>query len=163
MSDPSDAVVLENVVVAGTSGTLQQVNVNYMLFKRGIYSYNVDAATQSYSKSKVPLEVEEARNAVEIAKNSGAQQYARDTLNKAEQSLTTAEAMLKKGDKRVIVQNSRDAVQNAAEAVQMTMQRKEEESKLKNEPPPLSEPPRPGSSARSCGTGTAGSHRPSAS
>ncbi len=127
VSDPSDAVVLENVVVAGTSGTLQQVNVNYMLFKRGIYSYNVEAATQSYSKSKVPLEVEEARNAVEIAKNSGAQQYAPDVLSKAEQSLTSAEAMLKKGDKRVIVQNSRDAVQNAAAAVQMTMQRKDEE------------------------------------
>jgi len=127
VSDPSDAVVLENVVVAGTLGTLQQVNVNYMLFKRGIYSYNVEAATQSYSKSKVPLEVEEARNAVEIAKNSGAQQYAPDVLSKAEQSLTSAEAMLKKGDRRVIVQNSRDAVQNAAAAVQMTMQRKDEE------------------------------------
>jgi chemotaxis protein histidine kinase CheA len=128
VSDPSDAVVLENVVVAGTSGTLQQVNVNYMLFKRGIYSYNVNAATQSYSKSKVPLEVEEARNAVEIAKNSGAQQYAPDVLSKAEQSLTSAEAMLKKGDRRVIVQNSRDAVQNAAAAVQTTMQRKDEEA-----------------------------------
>src|ERR1700680_4144073 len=41
VSDPSDVVVLENVVVAGTTGTLQQVNVNYRLFKRGIYSYNV--------------------------------------------------------------------------------------------------------------------------
>jgi outer membrane protein OmpA-like peptidoglycan-associated protein len=128
VSDPSDAVVLGNVVVAGTSGTLQQVNVNYMLFKRGIYSYNVNAATQSHSKSKVPLEVEEARNAVEIAKNSGAQQYAPDVLSKAEQSLTSAEAMLKKGDRRVIVQNSRDAVQNAAAAVQTTMQRKDEEA-----------------------------------
>ena len=127
VTDPSDAVVLENVVVAGTSGTLQQVNVNYRLFKRGIYSYNVNAATQSYSKSKVPLEVEEARNAVEIAKSSGAQQYAADTLGKAEQSLTTAEQMLKKGDRKVIVQNSRDAVQNAAAALQMTMQRKDEE------------------------------------
>jgi len=128
VSDPSDAVVLENVVVAGTTGTLQQVNVNYRLFKRGLYSYNVDAATQSYPKSKVPLEVEEARNAVAIAKNSGAQQYASNTLAKAEQSLKTAEDMLKKGDRKVIVQNSRDAVQNAAESLQMTMQRREEEA-----------------------------------
>jgi outer membrane protein OmpA-like peptidoglycan-associated protein len=93
-----------------------------------LYSYNVAAAAQSYPKSKVPLEVEEARNAVQIAKTSGAQQYAPDTLSKAQQSLSNAEAMLKKGDKKVIVQNSRDAVQNAAEAVQMTMQRKEEEA-----------------------------------
>jgi outer membrane protein OmpA-like peptidoglycan-associated protein len=97
------------------------------LFKRGLYSYNVTAAIQSYPKSKVPIEVDEARNAVQIAKNSGAQQYASDTLSKAERSLSTAEAMLKKGDKKVIVQNSRDAVQNAAEAVQMTMQRKADE------------------------------------
>ena len=128
VSDPSDVVVLENMVVPGTAGTLQQVNVNYRLFKRGLYSYNVAAAAQSYPKSKVPLEVEEARNAVQIAKNSGAQQYAPDTLSKAQQSLSNAEAMLKKGDKKVIVQNSRDAVQNAAEAVQMTMQRKDEEA-----------------------------------
>jgi outer membrane protein OmpA-like peptidoglycan-associated protein len=128
VSDPSDVVVLENMVVPGTAGTLQQVNVNYRLFKRGLYSYNVAAAAQSYPKSKVPLEVEEARNAVQIAKTSGAQQYAPDTLSKAQQSLSNAEAMLKKGDKKVIVQNSRDAVQNAAEAVQMTMQRKEEEA-----------------------------------
>jgi outer membrane protein OmpA-like peptidoglycan-associated protein len=127
VSDPSDVVVLENVVVPATAGTLQQVNVNYRVFKRGLYSYNIAATSQSHPKSKVPLEVEEARNAVQIAKNSGAQQYAPDTLSKAEQSLSNAEAMLKKGDKKVIVQNSRDAVQNAAEAVQMTMQRKEEE------------------------------------
>jgi outer membrane protein OmpA-like peptidoglycan-associated protein len=126
VAEPSDAVVLENVVVSGTTGTLQQVNVNYTLFKRGLYSYNVDAATQRYPKSKVPLELDEARNAVEIAKNAGAQQYAADTLAKAELSLSNAEAT--KGDKRVIVQDSRDAVQNAAEALQMTMQRKEEET-----------------------------------
>jgi outer membrane protein OmpA-like peptidoglycan-associated protein len=128
VSQPSDVVVLENSVVPGTSGTLQQVNVNYRLFKRGVYSYNVEAATKSYSKSKVPLEVEEARNAVQIAENTGAQQYAPETLTKATQSLTNAEMMLKKGDNKVIVQNARDAVQNAAEAVQQTMQRKEEEA-----------------------------------
>lgn len=127
VSDPSDVVVLENVVVPSTTGTLQQVNVNYRLFKRGLYSYNVTATTQLHPKSKVPLEVEEARNAVQIAKNSGAQKYDPDTLRKAEQSLSSAEAMLNKGDKKVIVQNSRDAVQNAGAAVQMTMQRKAEE------------------------------------
>jgi hypothetical protein len=34
VSDPSDVVVLENVVVPATAGTLQQVNVNYRVFKR---------------------------------------------------------------------------------------------------------------------------------
>lgn len=128
VSQPSDAVVLENSVVPGTSGTLQQVNVNYQSFKRGVYSYNVEAAEKSYSKSKVPLELEEARNAVEIAQNTGAQQYAPDTLAKAQQSLTASEETLKRGDNKIVVQDARDAVQNAAEAVQQTMQRKEQEA-----------------------------------
>lgn len=127
VDQPSDVVVLENVIVPGTSGTLQQVNVNYRLFQRGFYSYNT-AAAQPYPKPKAPLELEEARNAVSIAKADGAGQYAEDTLVKAEQSLQSAEAMLKKGDNRVIVQNSRDAVQNAADALQTTARRKEEEA-----------------------------------
>ncbi len=127
VAEPSDAVVLENVVAPGTTGTLQQVNVNYTLFKRGQYSYNVEAAAQRYPKSKVPLELDEARNAVEIARNAGAQQYAADTLAKAELSLSNAEATVARGDKKVVVQDSRDAVQNAAEALQMTMERREEE------------------------------------
>jgi outer membrane protein OmpA-like peptidoglycan-associated protein len=127
VSDPSDVVVLENVVQPGTTGTLQQVDVSYRLFKRGTYSYNVDAKYQSGPKSKVPLEVEEAENAVEIARNSGAPQYASDTFHKAERSLSSAEAMLRKGDRKVIVQNSRDAIQNAGEALQMTMERKADE------------------------------------
>jgi outer membrane protein OmpA-like peptidoglycan-associated protein len=128
VDQPSDVVVLENVIVPGTSGTLQQVNVNYRLFQRGFYSYDTSAAAQSYPKLKAPLELEEARNAVSIAKADGAGQYAEDTLMKAEQSLQSAEAMLKKGDNRVIVQNSRDAVQNAADALQTTVRRKEEEA-----------------------------------
>jgi outer membrane protein OmpA-like peptidoglycan-associated protein len=125
MAEPSDAVVLENVVVEGTTGTLQQANVSYSLFKRGMYSYDVAAATQRYPKSKVPLELDEARNAVAIAANAGAQQYAPDVLAKAQLSLSNAEAT--RNDKRVVVQDSRDAVQNAAEALEMTIQRREEE------------------------------------
>jgi outer membrane protein OmpA-like peptidoglycan-associated protein len=126
VSNPSDVVVLENVVLPGTAGSLEQVNVKYALFGRGLYSYDVGTAMRSHPRSEAPLEVEEARNAVQIARNMGAQQYATDTLRDAEQSLTNAEAMLRNGDRKVVVQNSRDSVQKAAEAVQMTIQRKEE-------------------------------------
>ena len=126
VSSPSDVVVLENVLLPGTAGSLEQVNVKYALFGRGMYSYDVGAAMRSHPRSEAPLEVEEARNAVEIARNMGAQQYAADTLRNAEQSLTNAEAMLRNGDKRIVVQNSRDSVQKAAEAVQITLQRKQE-------------------------------------
>lgn len=126
VSEPSDVVVLENVLVPETAGTLQQVNVNYRLFKRGVYSYNVGAAP-TYAETNVPLELQEARNAVDIAMSEGAAQYAPQPLGTAQQSLRNAEALAKKGDKKVLVQDSRDAVQNAAEAVQQTIQRKADE------------------------------------
>jgi outer membrane protein OmpA-like peptidoglycan-associated protein len=128
VAEPSDAVILENVVVPGTSGTIQQMNANYRSFGRGLYSYDVAAATQSYPKFKVPLELEEARNAVQIAKSADAQQYAADVFSKAQLALVNAEGVLKrKGDKKEVTQDSRDAVQNAAEALQMTIQRREDE------------------------------------
>ena len=128
VSEPSDAVVLENVVVPGTSGTIQQMNANYQLQGRGQYSYDVAAANQFYPRSKVPLELEEARNAVQIAKTAGAQQYASDAFSKAQLSLADAEAILKrKGDKKQVVQSARDAVQNAADARRITIKRVEDE------------------------------------
>jgi outer membrane protein OmpA-like peptidoglycan-associated protein len=127
VAEPSDAVVLQNVVTPNTTGTLQQVNVSYMLFKRGAYSYNVAAATETYPRGRAPLELSEARNAVQIARNSGAEQYAPDALQRAEESLRTAEGAAVKNDTKVTVQNARDAVQNAADAVQTSMRRKEEE------------------------------------
>jgi outer membrane protein OmpA-like peptidoglycan-associated protein len=131
VSNPSDAVVLENVVLPGTSGTLQQAEVNYSLFGRGLYSYDVAAAARSYPKAEAPLEVEEARNAVQIANNLGARQYAPDVMRDAQQSLRNAEGMLNGGDRKVSVQDSRDAVQKAAEAVQMTIQRMGEEAQAR--------------------------------
>src|ERR1700730_203097 len=128
VSEPSDAVVLENVVVPGTSGTIQQMNANYQLQGRGQYSYDVAAANQFYPRSKVPLELEEARNAVEIARTAGAQQYASDAFSKAQLSLADAEVILKrKGDKKQVVQSARDAVQNAADARRITIKRVEDE------------------------------------
>lgn len=131
VSNPSDAVVLENVVLPGTSGTLQQAEVNYSLFGRGLYSYDVAGAARSYPKAEAPLEVEEARNAVQIANNLGAKQYAPDVMRDAQQSLRNAEGMLNGGDRKVSVQDSRDAVQKAAEAVQMTIQRMGEEAQAR--------------------------------
>jgi outer membrane protein OmpA-like peptidoglycan-associated protein len=130
-AEPSDVVVLENKQVSGTSGTLQQVNVNYQLFRRGLYSYNVTAVSASYPNPKlnVPLELAEARNAVSIAKNAGAAQYAPEVLGKAETSLGNAEVMMKQGEKKTVVQDSRDAVQSAAQAVQTTFERKQEEAR----------------------------------
>src|SRR5260370_19427611 len=126
VSEPSDAVVLENVVLPETKGTIQQMNANYRLLGRGQYGYDVAGASRLYPKSKVPIEVEEARNAIQIARNAGAEQHAPEALDKAKESLMRAEAILNtKGDKRQVVQSARDAVQNAADARRITIKRVE--------------------------------------
>jgi outer membrane protein OmpA-like peptidoglycan-associated protein len=126
---PSNVVVLENVVVPGTSGTIEQVTAKYELLDRGQYSYDVSQENQNIAlKTNVPLEVFEARNAVAIARSIGAQQYASDAFSKAQSSLNDAETLLThKGDRKREIQSARDSVQNAADARQISIRRIEDE------------------------------------
>ena len=131
VSQPSNVVVLQNVVLPETSGTIDQAPASYQLLDRGAYSYEVSKTSGnllSRSDNKVPLELFEAQNAVQIAINAGAQKYAPDALNKAQTSLTQAQDLLaRNGNSKLIVQASRDAVQNAADARHIAVQRQEEE------------------------------------
>src|ERR1700733_2651567 len=88
VGQPSNVVVLQNVVVAGTTGTVEQVPANYQLLDRGAYSYKASSTSGRLSRadSKVPVKLFEAQNAVQIAINSRAQKYAPDALNKAQES-----------------------------------------------------------------------------
>ncbi len=94
VSQPSNVVVLENVVLPETAGTIEKVTAKYELLDRGEYSYNVAQENQNVAKTFVPLEVLEARNAFAIAKNAGAAQYAADALSRAQASLANAETIL---------------------------------------------------------------------
>jgi outer membrane protein OmpA-like peptidoglycan-associated protein len=125
VSEPSNVVVLQNVVTPETIGTIEQAPVNYQLLGAGAYSYDAStvAAPSTHMNSKTPLELFEAENAVQIAINAGAQQYAPDALAKAQNSLTNAQTLeAHHGDTKIIVQDSRDAVQNAADAHHITVQ-----------------------------------------
>jgi outer membrane protein OmpA-like peptidoglycan-associated protein len=126
---PSNVVVLENVVLPTTRGTIEQVTAKYELLDRGQYTYDVSQENQNIAlKTNVPIEVFEARNAVAIARSTGAQQYASDTFSKAQASLNDAETLLAhKGDRKREIQSARDAVQNAADARQITIRRIEDE------------------------------------
>jgi outer membrane protein OmpA-like peptidoglycan-associated protein len=126
---PSNVVVLENVVVPGTSGTIEQVTAKYELLDRGQYTYDVSQENRNIAlKANVPIEVFEARNAVAIARSIGAQQYASDAFSKAQSSLNDAETLLAhKGDRKREIQAARDAVQNAADARQISIRRIEDE------------------------------------
>lgn len=130
VSQASNGVVLENVVRADTAGTIDQVKANYELLERGQYVYDVSRKSQGFPSldPKVPLEVYEARNAVQIAQAARAEMYAADAYSKAQTSLSNAENLLaSKGDKKQMIAAARDAVQTAADARQITLKRKEEE------------------------------------
>jgi len=123
VSEPSNVVVLQNVVTDQTTGTIEQAPVNYQLLGAGAYSYDATTtAPSTHMDPKAPLEFFEAENAVQIAVNAGAQHYAPDALDKAQTSLTNAQELeAHHGDEKVIVQDSRDAVQNAADAHHITI------------------------------------------
>jgi len=124
VSEPSNVVVLENVVTPETAGTIEQAPVSYQRLGAGAYSSpNGSQAPSLQLNPKTPLEYFEAENAVQIAINAGAQKYAADALEKAQTSLTNAQDLVAHhGDTKVIVQDSRDAVQNAADARRITIQ-----------------------------------------
>jgi outer membrane protein OmpA-like peptidoglycan-associated protein len=125
---PSDVVVLENIARSDTKGTTQDVTANYELLRRGQYTYTVSDVTQPINNlsPNVPLEVYQARNAIQIAVQAGAEKYAPGPLNKAESSLNQAEGLLKsKGSKKQVIAAARDAVQTAADARQISLKRAE--------------------------------------
>ena len=82
---PSNVVVLENVVREDTKGTTEAVNAKYELMERGGYiptGYKFDPVVLN---AKLPLEFFEARNALRIAQSEGAEQYASDSYQHAVQ------------------------------------------------------------------------------
>jgi outer membrane protein OmpA-like peptidoglycan-associated protein len=135
VTQPSDVVVMENFVRNDTQGTFEEIDAKYELLQRGQYVLNVNPSELRPIPldRKTPLELYEARNAVRIARWTGADQYAADTLQKAEVSLQNAEDELKgKIGKKTVAQNSRDAAQNAEDARLITI-RKMEEQETANE------------------------------
>ena len=135
VSQPSDVVVMENFVREDTVGTIEVIDAKYELLERGQYVLNVnpsDIRPMALDR-KTPLELYEARNALRIARWTGAEHYASDTYQKAAISLQNAEEELTgKVGKKTVAQNSRDAAQNAEDARLITV-RKIQDEQLANE------------------------------
>jgi len=135
VTQPSDVVVMENVIRRDTSGTIEEISAKYELLQRGQYVFNVNPAEIKPVRldRNVPLELYEARNAVQIARWTGAQQYAPETYQKAVQGLQNGEGYLKrKAGRKPIVTVAREAVQMAEDARIITVKRMQEEQ-LANE------------------------------
>jgi outer membrane protein OmpA-like peptidoglycan-associated protein len=124
---PSEMLILENETRKGTKGKIFIVN-DYKLMKRSQYQKMGNPLALTLDLKNVPLEIYEARNAVEIAKGRGADKYAPEIFSKAEASLKMAEnSLTSKADKKVIVSTARQTVQFSEDARALSVQRQEEE------------------------------------
>jgi outer membrane protein OmpA-like peptidoglycan-associated protein len=130
VTQPSDAVVLENVVRDGTVGNIEVINAKYDLLKRGSYLMNQSPVQLKAKKLDpgAPLDLAEARNAVALARIAGADRYASDTFDKAERLLREAENAREKHDRRdAIMMPARQAAQTAEDARLIAMRKMDEE------------------------------------
>src|ERR1700722_13458819 len=130
VTQPSDVVVMENFVRKDTTGNIEEVDAKYELLQRGQYVLNVKPGEihPRELNAKVPLELYEARNAVQIARWTGAERYAGDTFQKALVGLENAEGyLIGKAGKKPIGTVAREAVQMAEDARIITVKKIEEE------------------------------------
>jgi outer membrane protein OmpA-like peptidoglycan-associated protein len=126
---PSNVVVLENVVRIDTKGTTEAVNAKYELMERGGYiptGYKFDPVVLN---AKLPLEFFEARNALRIAQSEGAERYARDSYQHAVRLMDDADAgaTQKHMEKKPLIAISREAVQTAEDAREIAVKKMDEE------------------------------------
>ncbi len=131
---PSNAVVLENVVRESTKGTTEAVNAHYELMERGGYiptGYKFDPVVLN---ARLPLEFFEARNALRIAQSEGAEQYAGNSYQHAVQLMNNADefATQKHIDIKPLIAVSREAVQTSEDAREIAV-KKLGEMRLANE------------------------------
>jgi outer membrane protein OmpA-like peptidoglycan-associated protein len=126
VTEPSDLVVLENVVVPGTRGKIDTIDAKYELLQRGHYQ-KLTNVLNLRPDPKVPIELYEARNAVQVARTSGADKYAADTFGKAEKSLAQAEDYDKRKQRNPSIMAARDAAQTAEDARVIAVRRIEDE------------------------------------
>ena len=133
VTQPSDVVVLENVVRKGlwdnTNGRVEPLQAKYELLKRGTYLIETDGVTvkRSAPEPGVPLDLAQARNAVEIARLARADKYASDTYAKAARLLAEAElAREHHKDRNKIMQPARQAAQTSEDARIISLQRQEQ-------------------------------------
>jgi outer membrane protein OmpA-like peptidoglycan-associated protein len=131
---PSNAVVLENVVRESTKGTTEAVNAKYELMERGGYiptGYKFDPVVLN---AKLPLEFFEARNALRIAQSEGAEQYASDSYARAVKLTNNADeyAISRHLDNKALIAVAREAVQTSEDAREIAV-KKLSEIQLANE------------------------------
>ena len=123
---PSDTVVLINGVPDKKYIQTEPIELKTELLQRGRYK---DAGLKPVTiEPKVPIELYQARNAVQIARWQKAGEFAKDTLDKAVAELNKAEAAMKgeKSNLDAVIMASRESVQFSEDASNVAATRAEE-------------------------------------
>jgi len=130
VTQPSDVVVMENILRKDTVGKIEEIDAKYELLERGQYTLNVlPADLQPITLDKnTPLDLYEARNAVRIARWAGADVSAAESFQKASKLLEQAENYkTRKAGSKPIAMAAREAVQTAEDARLITLKRQGQE------------------------------------
>jgi len=127
VSRPSDVVVMENIVRPDTVGKIELIDAKYELLQRGQYEHLANVLDLKVNR-KMPLELYEARNAIQIARTSGADRFATETFQKAEASLRQAEQdRAHNAGAKSVTTAARHAVQTAEDARAIAVKRQDDD------------------------------------
>jgi outer membrane protein OmpA-like peptidoglycan-associated protein len=127
---PSNLVVLENIVLSHTKGWEEPIDAKFDALERGQYTIDIDPARLPATSADLttPIDLLEARNAVAIARAEGADRYAPESFQKAEDFLQRGEDYLeRKQNNKAIATVARGAVQSAEDARVLTIRKRLEE------------------------------------
>ena len=119
VTQPSDVVVMENIVRPTTQGVVENISAKFELLPRGMYTNHGRAAgfRPILVGKKDPFELYEAQNAVQLARVAGAQKYASDSFQKAQDALQQSlKYQVQKPGQKPVITMAREACLRAEDA-----------------------------------------------
>lgn len=126
VTQPSDVVVMENIIRRDTVGKVEPVVARAELLPRGHYTYLRSSVGSkesgfgdklSMDQYEAMLALYQALNAIRIARSAGADQGAAETMRRAEALYEEARRLQsEKAESRQVVMAARQAAQTAADA-----------------------------------------------
>jgi flagellar motor protein MotB len=157
VTQPSEVVVMDNVVGKGTIGKIEEVNATYELLPRKPFTY--DTAAQPKGTTIAPANQEQyeainalyqALNAIQIAQSQNADRYAPQQMARARKVYNDARALPSNLSKE-IVSMAREATQIAEDSRAIASKRaiadksvaETTETRAEPAPPPTPPPARP--------------------
>jgi len=135
VTQPSDVVVMENIVRPTTQGVVENISAKYELLPRGMYTNHGRAIgfAPIVVGKKDPFELYEAQNAVQLARLAGAPKYAAESFQKAEDALQQSmKYQVQKPGQKPVVTMAREACLRAEDARVIAL-RAERAEALENE------------------------------